>query len=110
MRAEVTASLRDGMNAALRLAAAIAAEPEGRAARRRAFYYTAYYTAAAHGDLRTRLECTTVTGVPVGLNASPLGSRGPELCDRDLLRLDQRRARDLGEPSRCAARGESKRR
>jgi len=67
MRAEATALLRDGMNAALRNEPAAAeVEPEGRAARRRASYYAAV---AAHGTLRSRLERTTVTGLPVGLTA-----------------------------------------
>jgi RNA polymerase sigma factor FliA len=69
MRAEATALLRDGMNAALRhdpAATVIAEEPEGRAARRRASYYAAV---AAHGTLRTRLEHTTITGLPVSLTA-----------------------------------------
>jgi RNA polymerase sigma factor for flagellar operon FliA len=67
MRAEATALLRDGMNAALRNEPAAAeVEPEGRAARRRASYYAAV---AAHGTLRSRLERTTVTGLPIGLTA-----------------------------------------
>jgi RNA polymerase sigma factor for flagellar operon FliA len=69
MRAEATALLRDGMNAALRADSgteAVEVEPEGRAARRRASYYAAV---AAHGTLRSRLQRTTATGLPVGLTA-----------------------------------------
>ena len=70
MRAEATALLRDGMNNALRTdtttPVTAAGETEGRAARRRASYYTAV---ATHGTLRTRLQHTTITGLPVGLTA-----------------------------------------
>ena len=70
MRAEATALLRDGMNAALRneptTQATVGTESDGRAARRRASYYAAV---AAHGTLRSRLERTTATGMPVGLTA-----------------------------------------
>jgi RNA polymerase sigma factor for flagellar operon FliA len=57
------------MNAALRAEPAtqtVQTEPEGRAARRRASYYAAI---AAHGTLRSRLERTTATGLPVSLTA-----------------------------------------
>jgi RNA polymerase sigma factor FliA len=69
MRAEATALLRDGMNAALRgdPNTAVHAVPQGRATRRRASSYAA--AVAVHGTLRARLERTTATGLPVSLTA-----------------------------------------
>lgn len=63
LRAEATALLRDGMNAALapELVKSVA-KPEGCAARRRASYYAAI---ASGGALRTRLAHTSFDGVPV---------------------------------------------
>ncbi len=67
LRAEATALLRNGINAQLDPARVPeAAEPEGRAARRRMSYYAAV---AAHGTLRSRLARTTPNGLPVGLSA-----------------------------------------
>ena len=67
MRAEATTLLRNGMNAQLNPEqVAEAVEPAGTAARRRASYYA---EVAARGTLRSRLERTTATGLPVGLTA-----------------------------------------
>ena len=67
LRAEGIALLRNGMNAQLNPEKlAEATEQDGPAARRRASYYAAV---AANGTLRTRLDKTTATGMPVALIA-----------------------------------------
>lgn len=67
LRAEALVLLRDGINAQLDPAqVAKHARPDGCAARRRAAYYA---EVAAHGTIRSRLDRTTSTGIPVSLSA-----------------------------------------